>query len=64
MTTQIQLPQQAEKEKDALGAMYPKQIAYQYIILSVVKSIYALNVAILFVMTYKHFAKPTIEESD
>ena len=31
---------------------------------SVVKSIYALSIAIVFVMTYKCFATPTTEDSD
>ena len=34
-----------------LGAMHPKQVTYQNIFASVVKSIYALSTAILCVMT-------------
>ena len=33
----IWLPQQAEKEKDVLGAMHPWRVAYQNIFASVVK---------------------------
>ena len=41
----------AEQEKDMLGAMHPKWMAYQNIVASVEKSIYDLSIAILFAMT-------------
>ena len=44
-------PSAAEKEKDVLGAMHPKWVAYQNIFASVVKSTYILNTARLFAKT-------------
>ena len=58
-------PSAAEKEKDVLGAMHPKWVAYQNIFASVVKSIYALSTAILFGMTVINVLQSkTVEDSD
>ena len=39
------------EKKDVLSVMHPKQVAYQNIFVRVVKSIYALSIAILFAVT-------------
>ena len=53
-------PSAAEKEKDVLGAMHPKWVAYQNIFTSVVKNTYVLSIAILSAMTVRNVLQSQI----